>query len=302
MYHPRGQGQVTPAGWGLLAALGLIVTWALLGQGRTQPPDPSESMRKVVRLGIANEPPYGYLDSSLGRVTGEAPEIARIVLDRLGVQSVEIVATEFRSLIPGLRAGRFDVIAAGMYITPARCEQVLFSVPTYRIGEAFLVRRGNPKKLHGYDDVAAAPGARIGIVGGAIEASYAEALRIPSERIVSLRDASTAIDALRAGHIDAYAGTALTARGLLAKAGGDDIELAIPFRQPVIEGAEAWGYGAFAFRKSDRAMRDAWNDELEQLVGSPEHLNLIRAFGFTAAELPGAARAEQLCAAPKAGS
>lgn len=292
----RGESRVTPAGWALLGGVWLIVTWALLfGPKPLDASDVIDSSAEVVRLGIANEPPYGYVDSATGEVTGEAPEVARHVLDELGVGRIEVVATEFRSLIPGLRAGRFDVIAAGMYVTPERCEQVLFSRPTYRIGEAFLVRRGNPKGLHSYADVARHPDALLGIVGGAIEATYAEALHVPSARIVSLKDPSAAVDSLRAGHIDAYAGTALTTRGLLDKAGADDLELAAPFSQPVIDGVETWGYGAFAFRKRDRALRDAWDAELSSFLGSAEHLALVKPFGFTESELPGAVRTEALC-------
>ncbi len=53
--------------------------------------------------------------------------------------------TEFGSLIPGLQAGRFDIIAAGMFVNPKRCEQVQFSEPTYGIGQAFLVAEGQPE-------------------------------------------------------------------------------------------------------------------------------------------------------------
>jgi polar amino acid transport system substrate-binding protein len=236
------------------------------------------------------------LDTASGRVTGEAPEIGREVLARIGVKRIEVVTTEFRSLIPGLRAGRFDVIAAGMYVTPERCEQVLFSRPTYRIGEALLVRRGNPKQLHAYADVARAPDAIIGIVAGSIELTYAEAANIPESRISRLKEASSAVDALRAGHIDAYAGTALTVQGLLDKTHAVDLERAEPFAQPVIGGIEAWGYGAFAFRKRDRALRDAWNLALDSYLGSAEHLSLVRPFGFTERELPDVKRAEPLCA------
>jgi polar amino acid transport system substrate-binding protein len=292
----RGESRVTPAGWALLAGLWLVVTLGLLMPPRASNHGlPVSALARGIRVGIANEPPFGYVDSALGRVTGEAPEIARAVLARLGAPEMEVIATEFRSLIPGLRAGRFDVIAAGMYITPARCEQVLFSRPTYRIGEALVVRRDNPKRLHSYEDVARSGDAVLGLVSGAIELAYAEAARIPRARIVMLKDASAAVDSLRAGHIDAYAGTALTARGLIDKAGASELELAEPFSQPVVDGAEAWGYGAFAFRKSDRALRDAWSLELERFLGTPEHLALVRPFGFTARELPGSVRAEELC-------
>jgi polar amino acid transport system substrate-binding protein len=295
----RGQSRVTPMGWGvvtLLAAAALAWLWGppSAGDRAAIHPGPGSS----IRLGIANEPPYGYLDTASGRVTGEAPEVARVVLERLGVRRIEVVATEFRSLIPGLRAGRFDVIAAGMYVTPARCGQVLFSRPTYRIGEALLVRRGNPRQLHAFADVARHPTAVLGVVPGSIELTYAEAAGVPAARIASLKDASAAVDSLRAGHIDAYAGTALTTRSLLEKTRASDLELAEPFAQPVIDGVETWGYGAFAFRKRDRALRDAWNAELDRYLGSAEHLARVKPFGFTERELPGDMRAETLCARP----
>ena len=103
-------------------------------------------------MGIANEPPFGYLETD-GTVAGEAPTVARAVFERLGVKGLEPVVVEFGSLIPGLKAGRFDVIAAGMYITPARCREVLFSDPSYKIAEAILVPEGNPLDLHSYRDI-----------------------------------------------------------------------------------------------------------------------------------------------------
>ena len=69
----------------------------------------------VVRVGFANENPYAYAELD-GTLTGEAVEVARTVFERLGIPEMEGVLTEFGSLIPGLQAGRFDVITAGMYM------------------------------------------------------------------------------------------------------------------------------------------------------------------------------------------
>src|SRR5690606_11279752 len=139
--------------------------------------------RGVARVGFANEAPYAYLDPESRRLTGEAPEVARVILTRLGVDRVEGVLTEFGALIPGLKAGRFDLIAAGMYITPERCREVAFSNPTYSIGEALVVRAGNPRSLHSYADIAASPDATLGVVTGAIQRRYALASGIPEARI-----------------------------------------------------------------------------------------------------------------------
>src|SRR3546814_5312836 len=47
-----------------------------------------------IRIGYANEAPYAYMDSSQNRITGEAVEIARVVLKRMGINDVEGVLTE----------------------------------------------------------------------------------------------------------------------------------------------------------------------------------------------------------------
>jgi polar amino acid transport system substrate-binding protein len=252
--------------------------------------------RGVLQVGYANEAPFAYADPDSGRLTGEAPEIAREIARRLGVARVEGVLTEFGSLIPGLKAGRFDVIAAGMYITPARCREIAFSNPTYRIGEAFMVPRGNPLDLHGFADVAAHPEARLGVVVGTVERGYARAIGVPDDRLRILPDPPSAVAALQAGRIDAYAGTRLTIDSLLGKLTGGAVERADPFHDPVIEGRPAVGYGAFGFRQEDQALRTAFNRHLGDFIGTDAHLDMVRPFGFSAATLPGDHTAEALCA------
>src|SRR5690242_14269310 len=106
----------------------------------------------VVRLGIAGEIPFGYIDKD-GHLTGEAPELAKVIFKRLGVGRVQPVPTEFGSLIPGLNSQQFDVVAAGMYVNPERCQQVIFADPDYQMLDSFIVRKGNPLGLHSYKDV-----------------------------------------------------------------------------------------------------------------------------------------------------
>jgi polar amino acid transport system substrate-binding protein len=251
----------------------------------------------VVRVGYANEAPYAYFEQSTGRVTGEAPEIIRQVMKRLGVDQVEGVLTEWGSLIPGLKAGRFDIIAAGMYITPKRCREVGFTNPTYGIGEGFIVRAGNPRDLHSYTDLANDAEARLGVVAGTVELGYATKLGVPRDRILILPDNPAAVAAVQAGRADAFAGTALTVKDLLAKAGDQSgLEQARPFEQPLIEGKTVVGYGAFAVRKGDDGLREAINAQLADFLGTPEHLRLVRPFGFGKDTLPGKVTAAELCA------
>ena len=249
----------------------------------------------IARVGYANEAPYAYRDTESGRLTGEAPEIARIVLERMGIPTVEGVLTEFGSLIPGLQAGRYDFIAAGMYVRPERCAEVAFSNPTYSVGEALVVQAGNPHGLHAYEDFREQGTATIGVVSGTVERSYARAVGIPDERIMTFPDAASALAGVRAGRVSAYAGTELTVQDLLSKDSAG-LEQALPFRDLVIDGESVRGYGAFAFRKDDGEFLAAFNDELRTLIGSDAHMSLIARFGFTRSQLPESMTADELCA------
>src|SRR5438477_12234478 len=65
-----------------------------------------------IRVGFANEAPFGYATPD-GKLTGEAPEVAKAVLAKIGIPLVEGVLTVFGWIIPGLTDGRFDIIADG---------------------------------------------------------------------------------------------------------------------------------------------------------------------------------------------
>jgi polar amino acid transport system substrate-binding protein len=245
----------------------------------------------TVTIGVANEVPYGYTTPD-GEPAGEAPSIAVKVLNDLGVDNVKVVVTEFGSLIPGLRAGRFDVIAAGMYITPKRCKQILFSNPTYSIGEGFLVQNGNPKELNGYDSIDS-KAVKLGVMSGSVEYGYARDYGIDLSKVVTLPDYPSGVAALKSGRIDALAGTSLTMASLAQK--DDRVELAQPFTPLIIKGKSVKGYGGFGFRPADTALRDAFNAELKSFIDTKEHIAMVEPYGFGKHTSPGGMTAAKLC-------
>ena len=101
------------------------------------------SRSRLVTLGVANEVPFGYVGDD-GEATGIGPDVARAVLEELGIDQIDAQVVEFGELIGGLQAGQFDLITAGMYITPDRAEQILFSDPDYCVAESLAVAAGNP--------------------------------------------------------------------------------------------------------------------------------------------------------------
>lgn len=242
-----------------------------------------------IRIGYANETPFAFTETD-GRVTGESPEIAKIIFEKMGIKQVDGVLTEWGSLIPGLRAGRFDVIAAGMYITLARCKQVIFTDPQYALPDTLLVAQGNPKNLHSYADIARNPDVKLAIMAGTVNLAYARDSGITDAQILQVPDTTAQLQAVRAGRADAAVGTQLTMKGL-AKKGGDKVEAISDFTDDPAH----TGYGALAFRPEDKALRDAVNAEMKKWLGSEEHLKTVAPFGFDRSNVTDKTAAE-LCA------
>jgi polar amino acid transport system substrate-binding protein len=232
--------------------------------------------RGSVRLGIAGEQPYGFIGKD-GRVTGSAPAIATRIFQRLGVDRVEPFPTEFGSLIFGLNSLQFDVVAAGMYINPDRCGQVLFADPEYQMKDAFIVAKGNPLKLHSYEDIART-GARMATGIGYAEIDYAKAAGV--KRITTLPDQLAGLLAVEQGRVDVFAGTAVTVRNVLEQTRSTKAE-ATDEVTPYVDGKPVVDVGGFAFRRPERNLRDAFNRELHKMKRSGELLQIMRPFGFT---------------------
>ncbi|MFE2061657.1 ectoine/hydroxyectoine ABC transporter substrate-binding protein EhuB [Streptomyces sp. NPDC059467] len=249
----------------------------------------------VVRLGIAGEIPFGYIDKN-GRLTGEAPELAKAIFKRLGVDNVQPVPTEFGSLIPGLNSQQFDVVAAGMYVNPERCQQVIFADPDYQMLDSFVVRKGNPKGLHDYRDIVAKK-AKFATGTGYAEIQYAVEAGYKESDILIVPDQVAGLNAVEAGRVDVFAGTAVTVREVVKKSA--KAEATKPFA-PLVGGKPHVDGGAFAFRSAETRLRDAFDVELRKLKRSGELLRILRPFGFTRAEMTDLT-AKELCGGGKSG-
>ncbi|WP_405537256.1 ectoine/hydroxyectoine ABC transporter substrate-binding protein EhuB [Streptomyces sp. NBC_00075] len=285
------------AGVAALGTLGTVGSLGTLGCSRVSAASGVEGgdlldrlrAQGVVRLGIAGEIPQGFIDRN-GELTGEAPELARVIFKRLGVDRLQPVPTEFGSLIPGLNSQQFDVVAAGMYVNPERCQQVLFADPDYQMLDSFVVRKGNPKDLHNYSDIVKkkaklATGTGYAQIQHAVEAGYKES------DLLIVPDQVAGLNAVEAGRVDAFSGTAVTVR-LVAK-NSRKAEAADAFA-PIIDGKPRVDGGAFAFRLTETKLRDAFNVELHKLKKSGEVYRILRPFGFTQDEMTDLT-AKELC-------
>jgi polar amino acid transport system substrate-binding protein len=250
----------------------------------------------TIRIAVANEIPYGYVDPT-GAALGAGPDVAKAIMEKLGVDNIEWVTTNFSSLIPGLQADRFDMVAAEMAIRPDRCTQVLFSQPNTSYGEGLLVAEGNPKGIHAYTDFAENPDLKVAIMAGADQLDMMQELGVSEANLVTIAANADAISTVSTGRADAYAATSLTASGLADQ--GKGVEVASDFSDPVIGGVPVRSWGGFTFASGNEELRDAVNGALAEFKATPEWSETLMGYGFTQSDVDGSGTktTEELCAA-----
>ncbi|WP_226504823.1 MULTISPECIES: ectoine/hydroxyectoine ABC transporter substrate-binding protein EhuB [Pseudomonas] len=246
--------------------------------------------------GIANEQPYAYIGTD-GKATGANVEILKAVLAPLGINKIETPITDFGSLVPGLAAGRFDLIGAGLFINPSRCKVIGYSNPVTRSGGAFIVKAGNPLKLHSLKDVAANGKARLATQPGSNQVQEAKDSGIASANVVLFDKDTEALAALQADRVDVVYFPDAEIISLVKKANSPTIERALPYEQiPDAQGKPTWNYHAYGLPKNDPAFTAAFNEQLAKLRASGELLKILQKYGYTENELPDTSvTAEQRC-------
>ncbi len=245
----------------------------------------------TITLAIASEQPYSWVED--GEPTGATIAMHEQIFKNLGIDDIKIEEVDWNSLIPGLNAGRWDAVSAGMSILPERCAEAAFSDPEIMYTTTLVVAKGNPKNLSDLDSVAAAGGdVTLAVQSGAIEEGYATDLGIANT--IQVDSAQAGIEVVQSGRADAFALTAVSLNWMTE--GSDDVETTEAFVQE-IDGVEQIGAGATVFRQEDTELLEAYNEELAKITGDEAaYLDLVEPFGFTAENLPPAdLTTEQLC-------
>ncbi|MBB1029700.1 ectoine/hydroxyectoine ABC transporter substrate-binding protein EhuB [Dietzia sp. SLG310A2-38A2] len=277
---------------GVLALGGVVAVGGSLAACTTTEPGGPEAggggglleraRQQGLRIAIGNEPPYTELSPD-GTVTGAEPDVVRAVAARMGIDQVEGIVSGYDAMIPGLKANRWDTIAAGLFMKQSRCREVSYASPVIVSTESFGVRPGNPENIATIADVLERADLRVGVVPGGFEQGILETAGVGAGQIINVTDARGGADALNADRIDAFLLPTLSLREL------EGVEVTEP-----IEDAPSTGSSA-AFRPEDQDFLDAYNEELEKFKTEPEFAEILEKWGFDPTVVEGVTT-EELCA------
>ncbi len=226
-------------GFGLRASLILAGSMAMAGLAAAQNCTPKVAASELVKPGTLvmstnpTLPPMQFVDSG-GVLKGMRITLGDEIAKRLCLKP-EYIKIEFSAMVPGLQAGRWDVINTGIFWTEERAK--LMQMIQYEAQAVSIsVAKGNPLKISKPEDLA---GRTVGVELGGFEErklkELDEMLRAKGLKGINIRtfdNFATAYQALRAGQTEASVSIDSTAAEY-AKRGEFDRAISGLFPTPV---------------------------------------------------------------------
>jgi polar amino acid transport system substrate-binding protein len=168
------------------------------------------SAGKLVFCSDITYPPEESYKQGTTTPEGSDIDIGNYIADKMGVKA-RFDNTGFDGIIAALLAKKCDAVISGMNDTPERRKQVAF-VDYLKVGQSFMVKKGNPEKITGIDSLA---GKSASVETGTTNKDFldAQSKRLTSQgkkaiKVVTFPKDTDAANALRTGRVDAYFGDA----------------------------------------------------------------------------------------------
>lgn len=218
---------------------------------------PAATKEKLTMATNATFPPYEYVEGD--KVVGIDAEIAQAIADKLGME-LEIVDTEFDSIIPGVQGGKYDMGMAGMTVSDERLVSVNFSTSYAKGIQSIIVPEDSDIKT--VDDISS--NTKIGVQVATTGCIYAED-DYGVEAVSEFQNGAAAVQALVSGKIDCVI---------------IDNQPAIAFVNEndglkILETAYAEEDYAICFNKSDEELMNKVNTALEELIADGTVQNIL---------------------------
>ena len=205
----------------------------------------------------ATFPPFEYTEA--GQRTGFDVELIEAIGKTLG-RPIEWTEIDFKGLVPGVIANRFDVAASAIYITEERLKVVSFTESYYPGGLVIMTKTGNTA-IKGPDDLA---GKKVSVQVGTKSVTFLKD-KYPNIERVEVEKNQEMFALVESGRADA-AVTGKPAAKVYAKARGT-----LQVLEPSLTVEE---YG-FALRKTDGDLIKRFNEALKILKADGTYDKLV---------------------------
>ncbi|MGN6250305.1 MAG: amino acid ABC transporter substrate-binding protein [Marmoricola sp.] len=194
-------------------------------------------------------PPFTFHAQGSGDLVGYDVDVARAVAAKLGVKA-EFKETQFDAMFAGLQAGRFDMVANQVSITPERKKTYEFSTP-YTVSPGVIVVRKDDDSIRSFTDL------KDKTVAQSLTSSYYQLAQSSGARIQDVEGWAQAITLLKQGRVDATINDKLTFLDHVKSQHDSSIKIAATTRDEA--------HNAFAFRPGSTTLVGAVDEALKEL-------------------------------------
>ncbi|WJF89413.1 ABC transporter substrate-binding protein [Paraburkholderia bonniea] len=214
---------------------------------------------KTVRIGVdASYPPFES-KSPDGKIVGFAVDLTRALCTRMNVKCVW-VEQDFDSMIPALKAKKFDAIVSSMTVTDKRRQQIDFSDKLFDAGTRMVVHAGSPLQ----PNAQSLKGRRVGVEQGTTQETYAKTYwESKGVTVVPYQNQDQVYTDLLSGRLDASLQDEVQASvGFLKTPRGKDFTWA----GAALSDPKTLGEGtAIGLRKEDGELKARFNQAMKEI-------------------------------------
>lgn len=242
----------------------------------------SDTLSKIksqgyAQVGVVSVPPFGQLLPD-GSIVGVGPDITKAVLHDMGIDKVKgVQVTSYGTLVPALKAGKFDIYGGTFKMVSNACKEVRFGLPLVTNPySAAVLKSSGTKPASSFKEMGQS-GTSVGTIKGnnLISEGYYE--RNGIETVREYPDILSEIDAMKAGRVDTIVMTTSAFMGLP----GDQLDQIVlgPTLSDIPNPPSS-----VVFRKSDAALQQAFNEKLRAFEHTDEYAQILRKYNFPVAE------------------
>jgi len=267
------------------AAIAALALLSPIGVGKADTLDDVRARGTLlVGQGIMGLKPYVWLKDD-GSYTGLENEMIEYIIKKMGIPKYEYVVTEWQTLIPGLKAKRWDVIMSGLGVNQERMAVggITFSKPYLLYVDYAVVRADS--NIHSVADL---KGKIVASVLGSMDSLNAHNMA-DAGQVAEVKDFNgwgEPFIALRNKQVDAVIIDQMTYLG--QQEGMNDLRLVGEpmFYQPKPEWAEAeskadykLGAAGIVVREEDVSLLNAINAAIDEMFADGTHERILRKYG-----------------------
>ncbi|MFJ5296533.1 ABC transporter substrate-binding protein [Pseudomonas sp. NPDC088368] len=237
-----------------------------------------DSLERIQRKGeivvcTSNDWPYSYLDSKTGAFSGIDADILLLAAKLLKIDKVTVQTVPFDGMVPGVLAGRFDMVGDSIHFSPERAKVVDFSFPTYFYAETMVVKKNSGIRVTTIDQL------KDKSCGTLLGTHYSEWIqKAPGVQFKGYKDAEALVQDVASGRLDAGVYDLPVVAGLMKNNPQWPLELVKDYTPRTLKIPS--NYSRYIFRQRDQQLINAFSRAIEWIQYSGQMREILQRWGL----------------------